>query len=158
MFTHDDSPLPHQMDLDEARSVVRRCADPADFDREVTLSEAKAALVTLGTALDSAELARQRAQATTRRLSARTTDDGASLRLGEDTGSPRHFLQGEPVHAGEPLLLLTTDGWLRVRYEWTFEPDRDPVGYVTLPGAFEEPQVPLRLAREARFMRPTARA
>lgn len=39
----------------------------------------------------------------------------------------RHYLDGEPVHAGDSLELLTGDGWRRGRYEWGFRWDGPPV-------------------------------
>lgn len=148
---------PPQMDIDEARTVARRCAEPLEFDCEVPLPRAKQAVIALAAALEEARLARACDAAARSHRPADAAETGEPLRLGEDHGGPRHFLGGEPVHAGEPLLLLTADGWLRVRYEWSFRPAAEPLGYVTLPGAFEQPQAPLRLPPEARFRRPTER-
>ena len=47
---------------------------------------------------------------------------GHTLREGTTVGGPRHFLDDEAPHAGTGVWLLTDDGWLRGRYEWTFEP------------------------------------
>lgn len=46
------------------------------------------------------------------------TTQGHELTLGRDGGGPRHFLDGQPVHAGAALDLLMPSGkWLPVRYE-----------------------------------------
>lgn len=57
---------------------------------------------------------------------------GDCLVLGEDAGGQRHFLAGRPVRAGAGLCLLTRHGWMRGRYEWSFD-DRPPRFYLTLP-------------------------
>jgi hypothetical protein len=46
-------------------------------------------------------------------------DPASVLVLGSDAGGLRHFLAGEPVHAGTYLeLRLPDDRWVVVRYEW----------------------------------------
>lgn len=57
---------------------------------------------------------------------------GDRLIRGEDAGGARHFLAGRPVPAGTLLLLLTRHGWMRGRYEWSFN-DRPPRFYHVLP-------------------------
>lgn len=47
-------------------------------------------------------------------------EQGQILELGRDSGGRRHYLSGRPVHAGVVLELLTVNGWLRGRYEWTY--------------------------------------
>lgn len=40
------------------------------------------------------------------------------LTLGEDAGGPRHFVNGEPIHAGTGLdLMLEGENWLSGRFE-----------------------------------------
>ena len=39
------------------------------------------------------------------------------LVLSEDGGGPRHYLDGRPVHCGEPLQVRLGGVWLWVRYE-----------------------------------------
>lgn len=47
-----------------------------------------------------------------------TSVAGARLELRKEPGGFRHYLAGEPVHAGTPLDLLMADGsWLPGRYE-----------------------------------------
>jgi hypothetical protein len=41
----------------------------------------------------------------------------APLRDGRDSGGRRHYLMGEPVHAGDRIMLLTRWGWLPGRFE-----------------------------------------
>jgi hypothetical protein len=37
------------------------------------------------------------------------------------------------VHAGTSLELLLADGrWLRIRYEWNWQPDTEPTAYAAL--------------------------
>lgn len=48
---------------------------------------------------------------------AKTSPEGSPLRQGATLGGRRYYLEGEPVHAGEPLLLLTRWGWIPGRYE-----------------------------------------
>jgi hypothetical protein len=55
------------------------------------------------------------------------------LILGRDGGGQRHFLDGRPVHAGSSLeLLLGEAGWVRVRYEWSWQPDARPTAHLAL--------------------------
>lgn len=68
---------------------------------------------------------------------------GPLVLVDEESGL-RHYLAGEPVHAGDTLELQLgrselgpglygASGWLLGRYEWTFEPGRRPLLIVTLP-------------------------
>jgi hypothetical protein len=60
------------------------------------------------------------------------------LILGRTEGGLRHFLNGEPVHAGARLELQLDGGnWLPVRYEWSFSETTPPMAYVAL--ALPEP-------------------
>ena len=55
------------------------------------------------------------------------------LILGRTEGGLRHFLDGRPVHAGGMLELLLDDGrWIRVRYEWSWQPEVRPTANVAL--------------------------
>lgn len=60
-------------------------------------------------------------------------EPSTQLILGRSDGGPRHFLNGHPVHAGSSLELLLADGtWLRIRYEWDWQPDTEPTAYAAL--------------------------
>lgn len=60
------------------------------------------------------------------------------LVLGNDAGGRRHFLAGRPVHAGTGLELRLLDGvWVRIRYEWNWDPKRRPDAYLGLGGPGE---------------------
>lgn len=55
------------------------------------------------------------------------------LILAKSGGGLRHYLDGQPVHAGATLELLLGDGrWVRVRYEWSWHPDRPPTAHLEL--------------------------
>ena len=144
------------MDLEDALSVGRRCRrDDEDDDLEVSADDARQAAIALAAAFKSADTDRRCLRAALqRRDDCRPRNAGSELRLGVDHGGRRHFLDGEAVHAGNTLLLLTVDGWLPVRYEWSFDPATEPVGYVALPGAFGESAAPLRLPSDARLAWP----
>ena len=45
--------------------------------------------------------------------------EGARLEARRDAGGWRHHLDGHPVRCGAALDLLTSAGWMRVRYEAT---------------------------------------
>jgi hypothetical protein len=45
----------------------------------------------------------------------------------QEEGGVRHYLNGEPVHAGDSLELLGEDGtWQRGRYEWNWRRADEP--------------------------------
>ena len=44
----------------------------------------------------------------------------------EGSSGSRHYLDGRPVHAGSFLQLLTDDGWIDGRYEWSYDADERP--------------------------------
>lgn len=57
------------------------------------------------------------------------------LVLGTDAGGLRHFVDGQPVHAGYVLEVELEDGtWVQMRYEWNFTRDAPPVFYLALAG------------------------
>lgn len=62
-------------------------------------------------------------------------DRGRPLELRRDPGGLRHYLDGQPVHAGQSLEVLMSRGWVACRYEWSFDPDRPPRLYLDMPGA-----------------------
>lgn len=65
------------------------------------------------------------------------------LRMGEDEGGPRMFLDGKPVHCGDGLELLLDDGvWLPGRYETS---GGKPVFYIGLDGGGRRLQAPILL-------------
>lgn len=60
------------------------------------------------------------------------------LVLSTDAGGWRHFLDGQPVHAGSQLeLRLADDLWVPVRYEWSWVRARPPRAYLSLGGRGE---------------------
>ena len=60
------------------------------------------------------------------------------LVLGQDEGGARHFLAGQPVHAGTVLeLRLLNDMWIRIRYEWDWQSEHPPYAYLVLGGRGE---------------------
>jgi hypothetical protein len=65
-------------------------------------------------------------------------DPSSILVLGADAGGPRHFLAGQPVHAGTALeLRLPGDRWIVVRYEWSWDVAARPRAYLALGGRGE---------------------
>jgi hypothetical protein len=65
-------------------------------------------------------------------------DPNAVLVLGGDAGGPRHFLAGQPVHAGTALeLRLPDDRWVLVRYEWNWDAAVRPRAHLALGGRGE---------------------
>jgi hypothetical protein len=54
------------------------------------------------------------------------------LEVQQEDGGLRHYLDGEPVHAGTVLERLKADGtWEAGRYEWSFRPDERPALYTS---------------------------
>lgn len=41
----------------------------------------------------------------------------------EGPGNYRHFVAGEPVHAGSAIQVKFGKGWIKGRYEWSFDPE-----------------------------------
>jgi hypothetical protein len=65
-------------------------------------------------------------------------DPDSVLLLGTDAGGLRHFLAGQPVHAGTALeLRLPDDRWILVRYEWSWDTAVRPRAYLALGGRGE---------------------
>lgn len=65
-------------------------------------------------------------------------DPASVLVLGRDAGGLRHFLAGQPVHAGTFLeLRLRDDRWVVVRYEWNWVRSDRPRAYLALGGRGE---------------------
>jgi hypothetical protein len=55
------------------------------------------------------------------------------LILANSAGGRRHFLDGQPVHAGDRLEVQLPDGsWLPVRYEWSWDPKRPATAHFGL--------------------------
>lgn len=66
------------------------------------------------------------------------------LQLRQEPSGPRHYLDGEPVHAGQVLELALFEGvavtaagdadpvWLRGRYEWSYQPGDLPRFFLEL--------------------------
>jgi hypothetical protein len=53
--------------------------------------------------------------------------DGEHLELRREVGGLRHYLSGEPIHAGELLELQLDDGkWALGRYEWNYRQQDRP--------------------------------
>jgi hypothetical protein len=60
-------------------------------------------------------------------------DPSQTLILGRDDGGQRHFLDGQPVHAGTLLELLLPDGrWQPIGYEWGWSVDEPPTATMRL--------------------------
>ena len=65
-------------------------------------------------------------------------DPASVLVLGGDAGGLRHFLAGQPVHAGTYLeLRLPDERWVVVRYEWNWQAGVRPRAYLALGGRGE---------------------
>jgi hypothetical protein len=65
-------------------------------------------------------------------------DPDSILVLGSDAGGLRHFLAGQPVHAGTYLeLRLPDDRWVVIRYEWSWDPAARPRAHLALGGRGE---------------------
>lgn len=57
----------------------------------------------------------------------RTMGTANTLELRPEPGGLRHYLDGEPVHCGDILELLTDDGArVLVRYEWNWKQGGPP--------------------------------
>ena len=66
------------------------------------------------------------------------------LRLQQEPGGPRHYLDGRGIHAGDRLELAVAEGvtrcahgdpdpvWLVGRYEWRFQPGDAPRFFLEL--------------------------
>ncbi len=49
------------------------------------------------------------------------------LELRFEEAGYRHYLQGQPVHAGDLVELFTEKtGWISGRYEWSYQPEELP--------------------------------
>lgn len=81
---------------------------------------------------------------------------GARLDLVRESGGLRHYLSGEPVHAGDGLELQLEGGsWVGGRYEWNFQGESPPLFYFGLAGVPEE--LVIALPSTARLRRPKKR-
>lgn len=133
------------MTLDHAINVVNRADDclrarePEEIDLE-SLTSAGREVVDRIFELEN-ELERERARGQSRASTLRV--EGHRLEEGHDDGGRRDYLGGRPVHAGQPLHLLTSLGWQAVRYESNM-PRGPALLYFTLPGAgAEEVRIPV---------------
>lgn len=64
---------------------------------------------------------------------------GRQLRLGQDDGGRRYFLDGRPIHAGSGLELLLPSGqWVAGRFEWSYREGKRPVLCLYLGGEWEQ--------------------
>jgi hypothetical protein len=60
-------------------------------------------------------------------------EPATQLILARSDGGPRHYLNGQSVHAGAGLEVLLDDGrWLPVRYEWSFQSASRPTAHFAL--------------------------
>jgi len=49
------------------------------------------------------------------------SEQGMQLELRQETGGPRYYLDGKPLHAGDVLQFRRADGdWQAARYEYTW--------------------------------------
>jgi hypothetical protein len=127
-----------EMTIEDATNVVNVLSDVLAGDANEDVRELATAARQLVRHIteQSSELERERAR---RRSLARgdvRVPDGNPLKEGIDAGASR-LPGGRPVHAGEPLLLLTCKGWHPVRYESNF-PAIEPVLYLPLPGVRQD--------------------
>lgn len=141
------------MTIEDATNVVNVLCDvlACDSNEDVRELATAARQLVRHVAAQSSELDRERAR---RRSVARgdmRVPDGNPLKEGADGGGRRDFLAGRPVHAGEPLFLLTCTGWHPVRYESNF-PEREPMLYLPLPGVWQD--VVIGIPRDARLAWP----
>ena len=140
------------MSVDDALNVVR-CASSDDQIDVAEIIAAGLALAAHVTAL-ARELERHRARSIDHRATQRGPQaPGHELHQAIEVGGMRHFLHGEPVHAGQGLHLLTFVGWLAGRYEWSFRPGTLPLFFFSLPGVGEESCI--RIPSAARLAWPT---
>jgi hypothetical protein len=125
------------MDPADARNILLN-AESDDVSRLDVRS-----VIVAGLSLDQelTRVARELESLRARTRSLRSADtlttqvEGHPLVEGRDGGGPRHYLAGRPVHAGNPLYLLTLLGWMAARYEWGYRPGTPCKLYVRLPGA-----------------------
>jgi hypothetical protein len=137
-----------EMTIEDATNVVNVLSDvlACDANEDVRALATAARQLVRHIAEQSSELERERAR---RRSLARgdvRVPDGNPLKEGTDGGGRRDFLAGRPVHAGEPLFLLTCAGWHPVRYESNF-PAKESVLYLSLPGCCRTWSSPFRVMR-----------
>jgi hypothetical protein len=128
-----------EMAIDDAINVVKVLGDERDGDPDSDVSSLARAARRLLRHIDelACELERERARRHGLRRGYTRMPPGLPLHEGMDGGGRRDFLGERPVHAGEPLFLLTCAGWHPVRYESDL-PRGAPVLYVPLPGVRED--------------------
>lgn len=56
---------------------------------------------------------------------------GQRLELRREAGGARHYLGGEPVHAGDKLEVWREGAWLCGRYEWNARQEPTPAIYLS---------------------------
>lgn len=84
-----------------------------------------------------------------RAMDARDDVDGNCLEIRLDVGGLRHYLCGEPIHAGDQLSIRLGDGtWVVGRYEWSYLEDDLP--FVVLDSETDE-AVSLRTETHCRW-------
>lgn len=120
--------------LDDALNLIDDANDP-DAWRPPPVNDVLAAALTLKKELESVSRKLEWARASMRCMFDKHQTPGAVLRLGEDAGGLRHFLDGKPVSAGAVLYLLTNEGWLGGRYEWEFTETARATFTFYIPGA-----------------------
>lgn len=153
--------VPRPMDLEAAMSVARRCRDEEsgedDYDEPVAVARVKAACIRLAAETTAATNDALWSRAALLRMENRSVSGhGARLDMRRDGGGHRHFLDGEAVHAGDGLELMTASGWLRIRYEWSFNKDALPFAYAVLPGV-DSSEICFRIPLDALLARPMRR-
>lgn len=138
--------MPVTMTADDACNVLSLAEDdPPDVLDAVSLRTAGLALVEETRRLER-EVQRWRALAQAEgRRSGRPVVEGAELVEEVDAGGRRHYLDGAPVHAGQPLCLLTHDGWLAGRYESRRSAGGGLAGvfHFRLPGVWDDAGIPI---------------
>ena len=125
---------------EDAVAVIRRAAR-ADDDTPLSaaeIAEVVGAGLKLAHELEHAVRALHVTQArlhAAERSAGRQPSAGGTLELRRELGGLRYYLDGRPVHAGDRLQLLTWSGWLRGRYEWSYQERDRPTFHLGLPGA-----------------------
>jgi hypothetical protein len=142
-----------EITIDDAINVANVIADclPADADTDLRELALAARRLVREVQEQADELERERARRRSVAPRAGPLIDGGPLEDRIDAGGWREFLAGRPIHAGDTLYLLTTLGWLAVRYE-SHVPQKRAFLYLSLPGVRDEVVVPV--PREARFAWP----
>ena len=141
------------MSPDDAQNVVRLAAD--DDLATLNVPQLVEAAGVLETEVRSLNDQLEQVRAAARRLPDRASVEGHEMILGESEGGPRFYLDGQSMHAGDGIHLLTVSGWLPGRYEyhWSQGEDLRPFFHFTIAGVYQE--VSIRIPPHARLAWPS---